>query len=339
MSSRIQLARFGMWLALAAPLSLCAAGAQDAALPSLQEAPLHAEDAPRVLPVWNNTSGRFEALLLLEPASDATAPLDRVFSTNPLPAGGAGARLALPGGSRVQADVQLDPNAGLALLCDGVAGLSAPWVFGDQCLLAALGQPSPLPPSVAPSVDFTMQWQSADGGLDLDFGLSWLDLADHALLTTTAPLQATLADFPMLAQLQGSRLESTQMWLGGQLNLGQGRWFSLDGALGNQRWSGIGAASIEPLRWDTAQVTLGFGIRGFSSQIRARLIELPHSNTRYSGLDMGFSWRTPWHGVFSFGAKDLLNDGAKPEHWPMSELPALEAPGGRTPYVQYRQEL
>ncbi len=337
MSSRIQFAHLGMWLALALLLPLRASGADEAAPLSIQA--LHGEDAPRVLPVWNNASGRIEALLLLEPASGINAPLDRVFSANPLPAGGLGARLALPDGSHLQGGVRLDPNAGLALLCDGVAGFSAPWVFGDQCLLAALEQDSPLPPSATPAVDFSMQWQSIGGGFDLDFGLSWLDLADDAILAATAPLQATLADFPLLAKLQGSRLESTQVWLGGQFDLGQGRWLSLDGALGNQRWSGIGAASIEPLRWDSAQVTLGFGIRGFSSQIRARLIELPHSDTRYSGLDLGFSWRTPWRGVFSFGAKDLLNEGTKPEHWPMSELPALEAPGGRTPYVQYRQEL
>jgi len=326
-----------MWLALALLLPLRASGADEAAPLSIQA--LHGEDAPRVLPVWNNASGRIEALLLLESATDFNAPLDRVFSATPLPAGGLGARLALSDGSHLQGSVRLDPNAGLALLCDGVASFSAPWVFGDQCLLAAMEQASPLPPSATPAVDFSMQWQSVGGSFDLDFGLSWLDLADTDILATAAPPQATLADFPRLAKLQGSRLESTQMWLGSQFDLGQGRWLSLDGVLGNQRWSGIGAASIEPLRWDSAQVTLGFGIRGFSSQICARLIELPHSDTRYSGLDLGFSWRTPWHGVFSFGAKDLLNEGAKSEHWPMSELPELEAPGGRTSYVQYGEEL
>jgi hypothetical protein len=337
MASRTQITHIGMWLALALLLPLRALGTEEPALPQIQ--PLHAEEAPRVLPVWNNASGRIEALLLLEPANDFHAPLDQVFSAGSLPTGGLGARLALSDGSRLQGNVRLDPNAGLALLCDGVASFSAPWVFGDQCLLAAMDQASPLPPSAAPAVDFSLQWQSGSGSFDLDFGLSWLDMSNSDILAIAAPMQATLADFPLLSQLQGSRLESTQMWLGGQFDLGQGRWLSLDGMLGNQRWSGIGAASIEPLRWDSAQVTLGFGIRGFSSQIRARLIELPHSDTRYSGLDLGFSWRTPWHGVFSFGAKDLLNEGAKPEHWPMSELPALEAPGGRTPYVQYRQEL
>jgi len=353
MPSRNPLALTALSLGLALALSWCASASETAPLPVL-----HEEDETRVLPVWNNASGRFEALLLIEPARDFSAPLDRtpldsVLGVNALPAFGSGLRMELANGSNVTTSVRLDPNAGLALLCDGATGfVAAPWVFGDQCLLAAMDMDSMLPRSAAPAVDFGLQWQSAEGGLDLNFGLSWLDVDGGDAV------QATLADLPLLgaqamnrlmwnapvlesAALNGSRLESRQLSLGSQFDLGKGRWFSLDGELGTQRWSGIGigAASIEPLRWDTAQVTLGLGIGGFSSQVRARLIELPSSGERISGLDLGFSWRTPWHGIFSFGARDLLNEGAKTEHWPMSELPSLEAPGGRTPYVQYRQEL
>ena len=349
MPHRNPFARIALALAFGLALSPCVQARGDA-LPLLRE-----EDETRVLPVWNNASGRFEALLLIEPAGASghthSRPLDNMLGANQLPAIGSGLRMELANGSDITTSLRLDPNAGLALLCNGATDfVAAPWVFGDQCLLAALNTTSangasPLPRSATPAVDFGLQWESANGGLNLDFGLSWLDVEGGDAV------QATLADLPLwggpLASssllnaqaLNGSRLQSRQLLLGSQFDLGAGRWFALDGGVGTQRWSGIGAASIEPLRWDSAQITLGLGIGGFSSQVRARLIELPHSGERVSGLDLGFSWRTPWHGVFSFGARNVLNDGTKTEHWPLTELPALEAPGGRTPYVQYRQEL
>ena len=57
------------------------------------------------------------------------------------------------------------------------------------------------------------------------------------------------------------------------------------------------------------------------------------------GLDLGVSWRTPWQGELIFGAQNVLNKTPDTSQWPLPDLPAIEAPGGRIPYVRYKQDL
>ena len=80
-----------------------AAGATE--LPSLvvpNAGPAGMQDASdtRVLPVWNNESGRIEALLLLDTPDADLNPLDRLLGSG-APAPGLGARLSFADGSRV----------------------------------------------------------------------------------------------------------------------------------------------------------------------------------------------------------------------------------------------
>ncbi len=87
-------------------------------------------------------------------------------------------------------------------------------------------------------------------------------------------------------------------------------------------------------------MTFGVGYRGLSGNLTGRLIELPQGQGSFSGIDLGFSWRTPWQGELSFGAQNLLNQKPDTSKWPLNELPALDMPGGgRTPYVRYKQDL
>ena len=52
---------------------------------------------------------------------------------------------------------------------------------------------------------------------------------------------------------------------------------------------------------------------------------------RWTTLDLGVSWRTPWAGVLSVGAQNILS---APVNSPR------DADGqARTPYIQYRQDL
>jgi hypothetical protein len=76
----------------------------------------------RVLPVWSSESGRVEALLLLDSRESGLNPLDRLLGGDTV-APGLGARLSLADGSRVSTALQFDPDAGLALLCNGSIGI------------------------------------------------------------------------------------------------------------------------------------------------------------------------------------------------------------------------
>ena len=89
---------------------------------------------------------------------------------------------------------------------------------------------------------------------------------------------------------------------------------------------------------DSATVTLGVGFRGLTGRLTGRLIELPQGQN-FTGLDLGVSWRTPWQGELIFGAQNVLNKTPDTSQWPLPDLPAIEAPGGRIPYVRYKQDL
>ena len=85
-----------------------------------------AQSAPRhdqtVLPVWNNASGKVEAVLVLEPTTGAEA----------------GGRFRF-GNNSLDATFGLDAGDSLALLCDRKTGIaSAIGNLANNCLLASL---------------------------------------------------------------------------------------------------------------------------------------------------------------------------------------------------------
>lgn len=53
----------------------------------------------------------------------------------------------------------------------------------------------------------------------------------------------------------------------------------------------------------------------------------------WTTVDLGITWRLPWHGAFSVGAQNLWSQGAPP---PGANVPGAAA---RVPYVQYQQDL
>ncbi len=305
------------------------------------------EADPQVLPVWNTRSGRVEALLLLSPEQDGLNPLDRVLPREPaLP--GAGLGVTLDNGSRLRGSLQPDLNAGLALLCNqGIHVAMTLGPLGEQCLLAQVGGQGDLllPASRSPGVTLDAQWRSADGGLDLSFGLSWLDTSLQGGETLSLPGFGAQPHYvstlpPLLPGLLGhlglGDLSLREVHWNSSLALGAQKWLSLGGSLGMQELSSLAGT---PVRWDSATVTLGVGYRGLTGRLTGRLIELPQGQGNYTGLDLGVSWRTPWQGELSFGAQNLLNKTPDTSQWPLPDLPAIEAPGGRTPYVRYKQDL
>lgn len=296
----------------------------------------------RVLPVWNNESGRIEALLLLDTPQRDLTPIDRLLRADTAPAPGLGARLSFGDGSKAQAALQFDPDAGMALLCNGSVGLAASLgTLGEDCLLASLGDSDILLRGTTPGLRFGSGWQSGGGTVDLSFGLSWLDTSfSEPLPDDVGGLWSgsTLLGSAPLSALSGAHLDAQQLQLGATLNFTPQRWMSLVGSLATQRFTPAGGGL--PLRWDAATVSFGVGYRGITGQLTGRLLELPDQNASWSGLDLGISWRTPWRAELSVGARNVIGSGTNdPSKWPLAELPALEDPTARVPYVRYRQDL
>ncbi|MCX7556354.1 hypothetical protein OS187_05895 [Xanthomonadaceae bacterium JHOS43] len=301
-----------------------------------------ADTDTQVLPVWNTSSGRVEALLLLSPDADENGPLDRLFPReSALP--GMGLNMTLDGGSRLSGTLQPEANTGLALLCNqGIHVAMTLGPLGQQCLLAQVGGQGDilLPASRDLGVALDAKWRSASGGLDLSFGLSWLDTplrgSDPLPLPGLGAMPPYVSILPSLQPAVLGDLSLREVHWKGSLALGAQRWLSLGGSVGTQELAFLSGVAQ---RWDTTTITFGLGYRGFTGRLTGRLIELPQGQGNFSGLDLGVTWRTPWQGELSFGAQNLLDKTPDTSQWPLRDLPAIEVPGGRTPYVRYKQDL
>lgn len=93
-------------------------------------------------------------------------------------------------------------------------------------------------------------------------------------------------------------------------------------------------------RVEAEQTVLGFGItRGSLRGTVTGQRLVPKSPLRngeeVTALDLGVSWRTPWQGELTVGARELSRPNT-PLHDPAAAAKVREE---RTPYVQYRQDL
>lgn len=328
--------RYARPVALAAMLAWAAASQAQV----LVEPQIPVEADARVLPVWSNASGKVEALLLLEPDAPGSA-LDRVLSpTASSTSLGIGGRVSLDDGSRLRATLQAEPDAGLALLCNGSVGLSSTLgSLAQHCLLANLGSEDPML-SGARSTGLQLGWESPSRAFDLSFGLSWLDYdAEGTALWTSAAAPNFASEFALGpintlgAWAQG--FDARSLRLESLVSLSPNSRLLIGGNLARNRLTPSAGA---PMRWDTSSLSFGLGFGDFTGQLTGRLIEVPGADVSWSGLDIGVSWRTPWRGELSVGARNVLGSGDT-QDWPLTELPAIEDPSARVPYVRYQQDL
>jgi hypothetical protein len=301
--------------------------------------PIGARDTEtRVLPVWSNSNGRFEALLLIDPAEPVLSgsALDRVLNTR-TPTLGLGAQTTLSNGRRLQGSLQLETD-GLALLCDDRNGLSRALVsLGEHCLLAKLGSDDPLIAGSANGARMGLELSGSD--LDLSFGLSWLSLqAQPQVWAGSTPALARLGGEPNpldLISAWAQRFESQQLRVDSLFHLGPDARVLLGGDLSRNRLQTLSGQSLD---WESAALSLGLGYGNFTGRLTGRLIGLPQGAAPWRTLDIGVSWRTPWRGELSVGARNVLG---RPDtsRWPLAELPAVDDPSERVPYVRYQQDL
>lgn len=301
-------------------------------------------EAPRILPILSQDSGRIEALLLLDEHSptDSVRALDRVLTPSMSLAGG-GLRLQFGQGGQITTDLSLDEQPGLALLCRGNIGLAvALGSLGEHCLLADVGSGDPLLAStVGRETSIEGVWRSASNTFDVRFGLSWLDTATAAgagpfaegLLPGGVSFDGPTAPSIVLGPLA---IESRQLTLSGTGWIGERAWVRVDGSsarsFASSGWLG------GPLRWESTSLSLGGGYGAFSGTLTGRLIEIPSEAQSSFDLDLGVSWRTPWRARLTVGARNLLGQPDATQ-WPLYSLPHSADSDTRTPYVRYHQDL
>jgi hypothetical protein len=300
-------------------------------------------NSDQVVPLWASPDGRLLAIVAL--SRDAGAP-----ALPPSPAFGgvsdlrivdatdlfsAGLRLRL--GKGLRADVSLGQIA-TGPISYGSAGNSD--CLFDSCIngQGAANEVAAL------SAGFGLGWSPASAsGLDISFGLSWLDgrnsqlpiLAQSGIMSS--PIDLSLIDLPEIASYKLSsarRLSARGKW-----RLGHGQVIDLTAALGQAQlspvWYGISGSGLE---LNQASMGLGLTSGALRGSIVGRISSLDQpgvvGSRRWSGLDLGVSWRTPWRGEVTVGAQNLWSA-------PLDPATAHDADPAqaRTPYVQYRQDL
>lgn len=135
------------------------------------------------------------------------------------------------------------------------------------------------------------------------------------------------------------------------LGLGEGKDASVSGLWRLAPWGGITVAATvgesqwqvvpgtAPLALDQAALQIGLAYGAFSGGITGRTMRQPNGmEPLWSGLDIGFAWRTPWRGELSIGAQNLIGRGTSGA-LPAPAAPALDEATARTPYVRYTQDL
>jgi hypothetical protein len=309
-------------LAIALTLALAAMSAHAQTVPDSESVITQKDTA--VLPVWNNHSGKVEALLLLEPAQRVNGSM--LF--------GAGARLSTGHGT-LQAGLGLDGGSGgLALLCNSQTGLATLGSLADRCLLASLdaqarSNPDPFQ-RPASSLRAEARFERPESLFEVSTGRAEFNTTAIDWLSPTSGLLPGLG-------ILGGRMTQQDISARGKMNIGDYGWVSIGGTLAHARLVPTagqpGNAQVQ--RWNTTSVGVAVGRCKLSGEVIGRVIDVPGQSASLNSFGFGLSWETPWRGKLTFGAEK--STGASP--LAPATKPSSQQDEGAVPYVQYHQDL
>lgn len=254
------------------------------------------------LPIWNNASGKVEAVLYLEPTGETSTGARWHFGRNTL-----------------DAALGLADGDSLALLCDRKTGISS--AIGNldgNCMLGALGDG--LDDNGSKRANFSTTFSRPGGKAMLTLGKG-----RDTLPAWLTPSGKTSAKF-----------EQNDLTFLGQKNIGRNGVVSIAGTTAKARL--VRTASVPGLadQWNTKSISVGGGVGAFSANIVGRVIAVPGRPEKWEGLGLGLTWRTPWSGQLSVGAENVVTRGKNP--FSPGNKPTDDE-DGTIPYVRYEQDL
>jgi len=93
---------------------------------------------------------------------------------------------------------------------------------------------------------------------------------------------------------------------------------------------------------DIGRVQFNLAYGDFTADMASQMIRqgLETVSPWWASMDLGVSWRTPWSGIISVGARNLFSTGDPPRLGNSPSATANEADAfSRTPYVRYQQDF
>lgn len=138
-----------------------------------------------------------------------------------------------------------------------------------------------------------------------------------------------------MAPLSGIARETAQtLTLGGDLSLSEQSRMGV--ALAMSRLPGLDNSP------DIGRVQFNLAYGDFSADMASQMIRqgLETVSPWWASMDLGVSWRTPWSGIISVGARNLFSTGDPPRLGNSPAATVNEADAfSRTPYVRYEQDF
>ena len=228
-----------------------------------------------VLPVWNNTSGKVEAVLLLEPTGEASA----------------GARWRL-GSNTLGAAFGLEAGDSLGLVCNRQNGIASN--IGNLISNCALAELSNDHDGGSQRISAGATLSRPGGKLGLSAGTGRDNLP--AWLSSNA----------------GAKVEENDLAVFGQKNVGREGYVRIGGAVARARLVPIADVPAMADRWNSKSLSVGGGYGAFSANIVGRVVDVPGQPGKWEGLGLGLTWRTPWSGQLTVGAENVVTRGKNP---------------------------
>lgn len=231
-------------------------------------------DNTAVLPVWNNASGRLEAFLVLEPASNEQAGARWRFGNNSLDAA-----FGLRGGDS------------LALLCDRKSGvIGSIGNLANNCLLASMANGD------SRRGEASASFNRGGNRLGVSFGEGRGTLPSW--LTPGATARADYNDLTVFAQR----------------NVGSHGFVSIAGTVARARLvspADAAASGLASDQWTSRNLSVGGGFGNFGASVVGHVVDTP-GQPKWEGIGLGLTWRTPWSGQLSVGADNIVTRGRNP---------------------------
>lgn len=227
---------------------------------------------PTVLPVWNNTSGKLEALLLLEPTGTSSS----------------GARWRV-GSTTLDAAFGLEGGNTLGLVCDRSSGLAGTiGNLANHCLLASMDDDRHDHLTAGTSIGNRTTRFGVAVGKSRDTLPAWLSPGNS-----------------------GSQVNQNTLTVYGKQNIGSEATVSIGGTWARARLIPAGEAPALADRWNSRTLTVGAGYGDFDANIIGRVVDTPTQPGGWEGLGIGLTWRTPWSGSLTVGAEKITR-GSNP---------------------------
>jgi hypothetical protein len=180
-------------------------------------------------------------------------------------------------------------------------------------------------------------WMSSDGGLDLTYGLSWLQTRDTTSVFSGIGAGADVPVLSLPAALASGLQSQTALFARGRWRFDDSAALDIGASVGHGStlpYSTV-AGSLPGIDIDQLSLSLGLDAGSLRGAIVGHVMHSDDpmlAGKKWTALDLGVSWRTPWRGEFSVGAQNLWS---APLDAPREADPAQ----ARTPYIQYRQDL